>query len=303
MRKKLLFIYNPRAGKGKIKSKLSDIIELFNKHNYEVVIYSTMCKKDAKKIVIECLQHQEFEYVICSGGDGTLNEVINGVMNCDTRPKVGYIPSGTTNDYAYSLHVPRDMIKAAKEVLDQALFSCDIGSFNEDYFVYNVAFGLFTDAAYQTPQSSKNILGRLAYIFEGIKRLPNWKSYHMEINFDDKVISDEFIFGMIANSDSVGGFRGITGKDVLLNDGQFEGIFIRTPHSIIALQEIINDLRKGNLSTESIISFPVKEVTLLSEEEVPWSVDGEFGGALKTVNIKNYKQAISIATILGTKDK
>lgn len=303
MKKKLLFIYNPHAGKGKIKSQLSDIIELFVKHDYEVVVYSTKGKKDAKKIVIDCLKRQKYEYIVCSGGDGTLNEVINGVMNCENKPKIGYIPSGTTNDYAYSLKVPKNMLKATQVVLNAALFSCDIGSFNEEYFTYSAAFGLFTDAAYETPQYSKNMLGRLAYILEGIKRLPNWKSYRLDIINEDKVISDNFIYGMVTNTHSIGGFRGITGKGVLLDDGLFEAIFIKTPQNVSDLQSIINDLLKGKLNSDQIISFPIKEIYIRSEELVPWSIDGEYGGELQTVCIKNCKQAISIATILGKKRK
>jgi len=303
MKKKLLFIYNPHAGKGKIKSQLSDIIELFVKHDYEVVVYSTKGKKDAKKIVIDCLKRQKYEYIVCSGGDGTLNEVINGVMNCENKPKIGYIPSGTTNDYAYSLKVPKNMLKATQVVLNEALLSCDIGSFNEEYFTYSAAFGLFTDAAYETPQYSKNMLGRLAYILEGIKRLPNWKSYRLDIINEDKVISDNFIYGMVTNTHSIGGFRGITGKGVLLDDGLFEAIFIKTPQNVSDLQSIINDLLKGKLNSDQIISFPIKEIYIRSEELVPWSIDGEYGGELQTVCIKNCKQAISIATILGKKRK
>jgi len=302
MKKKLLFIYNPHAGKGKIKSQLSDIIELFVKHDYEVVVYSTKGKKDAKKIVIDCLKRQKYEYIVCSGGDGTLNEVINGIMNCENKPKIGYIPSGTTNDYAYSLKVPKNMLKATQVVLNAALFSCDIGSFNEEYFTYSAAFGLFTDAAYETPQYSKNMLGRLAYILEGIKRLPNWKSYRLDIINEDKVISDNFIYGMVTNTHSIGGFRGITGKGVLLDDGLFEAIFIKTPQNVSDLQSIINDLLKGKLNSDQIISFPIKEIYIRSEELVPWSIDGEYGGELQTVCIKNCKQAISIAT-LGKKRK
>lgn len=297
MKKKLLFIYNPHAGKSKIKNWLSDIIELFVKHGYEVVIYATLGKKDAKKIVIDCLKQAEYEYVVCSGGDGTLNEVINGIMNSSQKPKIGYIPSGTTNDYAYSINVPKNMLKAAQVVLNGEVLSYDIGEINGKYFTYTAAFGLFTDAAYETPQTSKNILGRLAYILEGVKRLPNWKSYRMEIHSGDRIFSDNFIYGMVANSNSVGGFKGLTGKDVRLDDGQFEGIFIKVPQNVLDLQSIINDLLTGNINSEHIFSIPVKEIQLISEESVPWAIDGEYGGEYQTVNIRNYKQAIKISSL------
>lgn len=294
MKKKLLFIYNPHAGKGRIRNGLSDIIELFVEKHYEVVIYATMGKKDAKKIVIDCLEREDFDLIVFSGGDGTLNEVISGLMLCDKKPRIGYIPTGTTNDFAYSLNLPKNMLKAAQVVLKGESFPCDVGSMNGEYFTYTAAFGIFTDASYETPQTSKNMLGRLAYILEGIKRLPNWKSYNMEIICGDRIISDNFIYGMIANSNSIGGFKGLTGKDVLLDDGLFEGIFIKMPQNVLDFQSIINDLMKGNLNSDQIFSFPVKEIQITSDELVPWAVDGEYGGEYETVNIKNIKQAFTI---------
>ncbi len=300
---KILFIYNPLAGKGRIKKMLSDIIELFNRNMYEVVVYSTLCKKDAKRIVEDCIKSQNYDYIVCSGGDGTLNEVVNGVMTSDRKPQIGYIPSGTTNDIAYSLNIPKNMLKATQLIVDKRSTSYDIGSFNEDYFVYSAAFGLFTDTTYQTPQYIKNMIGRLAYIMEGIKSLSAWKSYHVEISYEDKVISDKFIFGMITNSKSVGGFKGIAGKDIVLNDGQFECLFIRMPHNLIEIQNIINDLGKGNLNSDRIISFQIKQINIKSEEAVPWTLDGEYGGSLHHVDIKNCKQAISIVSLLGGRSK
>jgi diacylglycerol kinase (ATP) len=294
MKKKLLFIYNPHAGKSKIKNWLSSIIELFVKNNYEVVIYSTACKKDAKKIIIDCLSRDKYDLVVCSGGDGTLNEVISGIMQTGSHTKIGYIPSGTTNDFAYNLNLPKNMPKAATVALHGEAFPCDVGAINGEYFTYTAAFGLFTETSYETPQTTKNILGRLAYVLEGVKRLPNWKSYHMEITNGDRMISDHFIYGMVANSNSVGGFKGLAGKDVLLDDGLFEGLFIKRPQNVLDLQAIINDLLKGNLNSDHIISFPVKEIHLKSEEPVPWSIDGEFGGEYQDTTIVIMKQAVTI---------
>lgn len=294
MKKKLLFIYNPLAGKSKIKSWLSSIVEIFVKNDYEVVIYSTSGRKDATNIVMDCLNREDYEMVVCSGGDGTLNEVISGIMHSPKKPCIGYIPSGTTNDFACNLKLPKNLPKAARAVLSGEAFPCDIGIINGEYFTYTAAFGLFTDTSYETPQTTKNMLGKLAYILEGVKRLPNWKSYHMEITCGDTIINDNFIYGMVANSVSVGGFKGLTGKDVQLDDGVFEGIFIKTPQNVLDFQAIINDLLKGNLHSDHIYSFPVKEIKLISDESVPWSIDGEFGGEFKEVTITNLKQAIKI---------
>lgn len=294
MRKKLLFIYNPHAGKGKIKSLLSDIIEMFVKHDYEVTTYTTLGKGSGAKIVEECLKKEEYNRVICSGGDGTLNEVISGLMNCNVNIPVGYIPSGTTNDFAYTLTLPKQMLKAAKVAVKGREFPFDVGVINGKYFTYTAAFGLFTDASYETSQTTKNILGRLAYVLEGVKRLPNWKSYNMEITCGDITIQDNFIFGMVTNSTSVGGFKGITGKDVLLDDGAFEGIFIKTPQNVLDLQSIINDLLTGKINSDHIYSFPVKDIQLVSKELVPWTTDGEFGGEFSETNIQIIKQALTI---------
>lgn len=295
MKKRLLFIYNPYAGKSKIKNYLSDIVEMFVKAEYEVIIYATRGKGDARKIAKTKLSKEDFDLVVCSGGDGTLNEVIGGVMESGKSINIGYIPSGTTNDFAYNLDLPKNnMVHAAKVAIAGDPFPCDIGSFDGVYFTYTAAFGIFTDTSYETPQATKNTLGKLAYILEGIKRLPNWKSYTMEIKCGDKVITDNFIYGMVANSESIGGIKGLAGKDVILDDGLFEGIFIKTPQNVLDFQGIINDLLTGKLGGEHIYSFPVSDITITSEEPVPWAIDGEFGGELLTVHIKVHKQGVTI---------
>jgi YegS/Rv2252/BmrU family lipid kinase len=294
MKKKLLFIYNPHAGKGKIKSWLSDIIELFVKHDYEVTVYTTLKKESGTKIVEECLEKETYDQIVCSGGDGTLNEVISGIMKSNANIPVGYIPSGTTNDFAYTLTLPKHMLKAAKVAIKGKEFPFDVGVINGKYFTYTAAFGLFTDASYETPQTTKNLLGRLAYFLEGVKRLPNWKSYSLEITCGDTFIEDNFIFGMVTNSISVGGFKGLTGKDVLLDDGIFEGIFIKTPQNVLDFQSMVNDLLTGKLNSDHIYYFPVKDIQIVSQEPIPWSTDGEFGGEYNKINIQIIKQALSI---------
>lgn len=293
-KRKLLFIYNPHAGKEKIKNKLSEVIEFFGKSRFEVVVHATLGKKDATNIVVKSIKREKFDLIICSGGDGTLNEVVNGVMLSGIKIPIGYIPTGTTNDFAYSLNLPKSILKAANVAINGKEFLCDVGSINGEYFTYTAAFGLFTDASYETPQTIKNVIGRLGYILEGIIRLPNWKSFNMEITYKDIAVRDNFIYGMIANSNSVGGFKGITGKDVLLDDGLFEAIFIKTPQNVMALQSIINDLIKGNLNSEYIYSFPTNELKIMSKEMIPWTIDGEFGGEFQKVYFENHKQAIAI---------
>lgn len=290
--KKLLFIYNPQAGKGKIKSKLSDVIEIFVKADYEVTIFPTAGKKDATRIISQ--KTKDYDLIVCSGGDGTLNEVTAGVMGLSNRPQIGYLPAGTTNDFALSHKIPRNILKAAEVAVHGQPYYFDVGSFNKEFFNYVAAFGAFTEVSYETPQTYKNTLGRVAYILEGMKRLPSLKSYYMKVCYEDYVMEDEFIFGMITNSNSVGGFKGFIGKEILLDDGLFEVCLIKVPKNPLELQSIINTLliTKGE-STNLIYTFRASSLSIQARELVPWSLDGEFGGNISEVNIQNYKQAIS----------
>ena len=195
--KRLLFIYNPHAGKELLKPKLADVIDIFVKAGYEVVAYPTQAYRDAYK-KIKKYDSSEYDLIVCSGGDGTLDEVVTGMMkrDRDKREPIGYIPTGTTNDFASSLHIPRGLLEAADNAVNGEVFACDAGRFNDDIFVYIAAFGLFTDVSYQTKQSMKNVLGHLAYVLEGAKRLFNIPSYKVKVTHDDEVIEDEFVYGI-----------------------------------------------------------------------------------------------------------
>ena len=239
-RKKMLFIYNPHAGKAGIRSNLLDMIDIFTKAGFLVTACPTQKQGDAIAIVKE--QTKYFDLLVCSGGDGTLDEVVTGMMRLENRIPIGYVPAGTTNDFARSLGIPTNMLNAANIIADQHTFSCDIGSFNDDTFVYIAAFGLFTDVSYATRQSMKNIIGHMAYILEGAKRINSIPSVHLKYSHDGLYKEDDFMFGMITNSSSVGGFRKITGKNVLFNDGLFEVTLIKKPTNMIELNLILSSL-------------------------------------------------------------
>lgn len=292
--KRMLFIYNPNAGKGLLKAKLSDVLDIMVKAGYELVVYPTQSYKDAYRKVVH--MDKDYDIVVCSGGDGTLDEVVTGMMKRDKedRRPIGYIPTGTTNDFANSLHISRDIMEAADTAVHGKPFACDVGRFNKDVFVYVAAFGLFTDVPYQTDQKLKNALGHAAYVLEGVKRLSNVPSYHIKIKADDRVIEDEFMIGMITNSKSVAGFRSIMGRDVKFDDGEFEVMLIKKPKSLIGLQEIITALLIESFDTKHIYTFKAKEITLESKEEIPWTLDGEYGGQHEEVHIINKKQALEI---------
>lgn len=291
-RRKILFVYNPRAGKTRIKNNLFEIIDIFTKAGFEVTTYPTQSPGDA--IVAVRNRSDRYDLLICSGGDGTLDEVVTGMMQCSKKIPIGYVPAGSTNDFANSLMIPKNMMKAANVIIKEKYFACDVGTFNEDVFVYIAAFGLFTDISYETNQQVKNLLGHMAYIMEGMKRLSTIKAYAMKISVNDIVIEDEFMYGMITNSTSVGGFKKMTGKWVKLNDGLFEVTLIKRPKNPVELNNILSALLGKNMNKDYMYCFKTAHLEIESEEEIPWTLDGEYGGKVKNVVIDNKKQAIDI---------
>lgn len=292
MRKNMLFVYNPRAGKAQIRSNLLDIIDIFVKAGYEVTAYPTQEAGDAVKAVRE--RRPGYDIVVCSGGDGTLDEVVSGMMQCGEKLPIGYVPAGSTNDFAISLGIPRGMIRAADIVVNGRNFCCDIGAFNDDTFIYVAAFGLFTDVSYETKQDVKNVLGHTAYLLEGVKRLSAIKSYWMKIHYDETYLEGEYIYGMVTNSISVGGFKGITGKNVELNDGLFEVTLIRKPANALELNNIIAALVDRKIHSELIQCFKTSAITIESKQEAAWALDGEYGGSPLRAVIENKKEALEI---------
>ena len=290
--KKMLFIYNPNAGTGLLKPKLSDVLDIFVKGGYEVTVYPTQRYHDALSKTIS--YEGDYDLVVCSGGDGTLDEVVTGMSKRDRQVPVGYIPAGTTNDFANSLHISKDMLEAADIAANGVPFPCDVGIFNDDIFVYIAAFGLFTDVSYETKQSMKNVLGHLAYVLEGTKRIFNIPSYHIKVTYNEEVLEDEFVFGMVTNSRSVGGFKGIIGKDVVFDDGEFEVTLIKTPKNPIELNEIIASLVIKQIDSKHMYSFRTGHIRFESVEEIPWTLDGEFGGEHDDVVSRNKKQGLRI---------
>ena len=288
----MLFVFNPKAGKGKIKTLLLDIVDIFSSHDYEIIIRSTQAPRDAYEKAKEYAN--SVDMIVCSGGDGTLDEVVTGIMEAESSVPIGYIPAGSTNDFANSLFMPKNMTKVAEMIMEEELYHCDIGRFNQKTFAYVAAFGLFTDVSYETDQDLKNVLGHVAYVLEGVKRLFDIKSYHMKVTSDEVQAEDDFIVGMITNSRSVGGFKNLTGKNVDMNDGLFEVTLIAHPKNPLQLQEIITALVMAEDNTDLIYSFKTKKLTIESDEEVPWTLDGEFGGDHSYVDIENRHKALNL---------
>ena len=281
--KKLLFVINGHSGKGQIKNRLLEIIDVMVQEGYQVTVHTTQAREDATNVVRE--QAKDYDLIVCSGGDGTLDETVTGLMQSGEKVPIGYIPAGSTNDFANSLKIPKNMLHAGKTAVTGRRFPCDVGEFNGDFFIYVAAFGIFTDVSYATSQELKNVLGHVAYILEGAKRLHTIKSYHMRVEYDGQETEGDFLLGMITNSTSVGGFKGMTGKNVKLDDGLFEVTLIHKPKNIIELNEIIASLTNLKDTTDLIDSFRADEVRFYAEEEIPWTLDGEFGGDHREVLI------------------
>ena len=284
--KKLYFLFNPTSGKGRIREHLLEIVDIFTKAGYEVTVHPTQAQGDAQRLTEELAD--EYDLIVCSGGDGTLDEVVTGLIRRDSLTPVGYIPAGSTNDFAQSLQIPSNMVKAAETVVNGRAFPCDVGAFNDDTFIYVAAFGLFTDVSYQTNQRLKNIFGHAAYVMEGAKRLYDIPSYYLEVEVNGETIRDEFIYGMVSNSVSVGGVKNLMSQTVELDDGLFEVMLIRMPQNPLQLNEIMTNLvMPKSCDTPYIFTCKTDHIEIRSEDAVPWTLDGEFGGEHKEVQINN----------------
>ena len=291
---RMLFVYNPHAGKATIRGHLLDIIDIFTKAGYEVTAYPTQSQGDGEKRVRD--RADDYSIVVCSGGDGTLDEVVSGMMNSEFKVPIGYVPAGSTNDYAKSLKIPSVMTRAAQIVVNGNDFLSDVGTMNDKYFVYCAAFGIFTDVSYSTDQSLKNALGHAAYILQSVKELQDIKTYHMKITYGNgTVLEDDFIYGMVTNSIQVGGIQNITGKNVKLDDGEFEVTLVRKPKSLIDLPNLVGAILDSKiLSSNDLINIKLRNITFESDTPVAWTRDGEYGGEHTKVVINNLPRAVTI---------
>lgn len=292
--KKLLFIYNPHAGKARMAARLHDVVKVFQDADYLVSVYATSGPRDATEIVRELWQ--DFDHIVCAGGDGTLSEVIAGLLQTRYGGALGYLPAGSTNDFSQSLNLPStelDVIPAARVAVQGRPFPCDMGRFNERSFVYVAAFGVFTAVSYETPQDAKNLFGHAAYVLEGIRSLTEVTPYYIHAEWDRGVCEGDFIYGAISNSVSVGGFKGPMSNQVVLDDGIFEVLLVRMPHSILELQEIITCLLTGE-GGERVLCFQSQRVAIQSTQDIPWTLDGENGGRRSVVDIRCVPAAVTM---------
>jgi len=289
----MLFLYNIHAGKGLLKNQLSAVLDAFVKAGWDVTVHPTQGAGDATGVTLQ--RAGEFDRIVCSGGDGTLHEVVAGLMKRDSRPAVGYIPAGTTNDFAKNLDLPRGMEAMAAAAAAGVPRPVDIGRFNDRFFLYVAAFGAFTDVSYNTSQQFKNVFGHLAYVLEGATRLGSIQAYPLRVEHDGGVEEGEFCYGMVSNTVSVGGFRGAPAETVKLDDGLFECLLVRLPQTPIQLQGVLRALiQMAPDENGLVVSLRTSHLKVTCPDELPWTLDGEFGGAPREAEIQNCRQAVTI---------
>lgn len=289
----IYFIYNPKAGKGLIRTSLIDIIEAFAAAGYEVTVCPTLERGDAAAMAAR--NSGKYDIIVCCGGDGTLNEVINGLVRQERKQPMGYIPAGSTNDFAASLNLPFDMKEAAERIVNGSVYKCDIGSFNGQYFSYVAGFGTITEVSYETNQGLKNVLGHAAYIIEAMRRLKEIRTFALRVEHDGEVIEASFMLGLICNASSIGGITGLTGSDVKMNDGLFEVVLVESPVFSMELSDIAGEMLMGeSLMHKYVHVFKTSNLRIHALEKVPWTLDGEYGGEPEYIEIKNISGAIDI---------
>lgn len=294
MKKRLLFIINPNAGKTAIKDVLFEIIMVFSEAGYEVVTYPTTGPTDAERKVKE--DGADYDLIVCAGGDGTLENTVSGYMLMgEKKVPIGYIPCGSTNDFARTTSIPFNRVKAANDIVNGTPKLLDIGQFADKFFIYVAAFGVFTEVSYKTDQSLKKVMGHAAYVVEGIKDLANLKVYNIEAKFDDQTISGEFILGMITNSLSVGGYKLRGSKHVALDDGKFECLFVRKPTTVADVQRLLTQVLTNNITDDELFFITkASKVFIKSNEPINWTLDGEYGGSHDEVTVINHQKALML---------
>jgi YegS/Rv2252/BmrU family lipid kinase len=290
----LFLVVNPKSGTGKIKTELFKVCEIFTRAGYRVTVHVTTKRGDATETV-RGLSGDYGTIVVC-GGDGTLNEVITGLMQSKVDCSLGYIPSGTLNEWSSGLNIPRVIPQAAHGIVDGKETLLDIGKFGEKYFSYTASFGAFTSASYTAPQDIKNVLGQAAYVFEGVKSLGSIKPVHLKFIADDREIEGDFLFGAVSNSMSVGGIVKFDETVVKLNDGLFEVLLIRNPDSILKLQPLIDGILRKELDREGMEFFHTKKLTVIGSQDVSWTLDGEYAEGAEQIEIENINEAIKFIT-------
>ena len=290
--KKMLFILNPAAGMRKANRALADILSVFNRGDFDVRTYITAGPKDATDAVKRLAPGMDL--VVCCGGDGTLNETVTGLLEEKLDIPLGYIPCGSTNDFANSLHLPADPVAAARQIVAGKPQPVDVGQFGSRYFSYVASFGAFTKASYSTPQNIKNALGHTAYILEGIRELSQIRKARLRFQLDGETLEDDYLFGAICNSTSVGGILTLDPNQVDMSDGMFEVLLVRAPRDLTELAECIAAVQKQQYNCRMMTFRSARQVTVFADANMSWTLDGEKEQGHDTVTVSNLHHAITL---------
>lgn len=295
--RKLLFTYNPNSGKGAVKQVLSDIIDVFTRGGYDVLVHPTVCPGDSLEFITR--RGGEFDLIVSSGGDGMLHELAYGITAGHIAVPCGYIPSGTVNDFASSLNIPKDMVKCAEMIMQEHFLPVDLGRFNGGYFAYICAFGWFTDVSYTTNQKTKNVLGAFAYFLHGLRSFePKYlreNSGRVKISWENGEIEDDFIYCMIGNTHSVGGLKNLVPDGASLTDGKLDCMFIKTPRSLSDIDDINHVIMTHSFDSDNVVCIKTSRLELSCEKPFRWTLDGENGGEYTSAVIEVVPGALNIA--------
>ena len=291
--KQMLFIMNPVSGQKRAAKYLPEIISIFNKADYEVTVYMTASQGDAARIAGERAEGKDI--VVCCGGDGTLNETITGLLSAGLDIPIGYIPAGSTNDFASSLKLSGNILQAAQDIVEGTPVRFDVGRFGGRYFSYVASFGAFTKSSYATPQSVKNALGHMAYVLGGISELSQIRKEHIRVELEDRVIEDDFVFGAICNSTSVGGILQLDPKVVDMSDGLFEILLVRSPKNLGEITECITAVQSQQYNDCAMLTFlSAPKVRVFANPEMNWTLDGEREEGHSEITVENLHCAIRL---------
>lgn len=291
-KKKLLLIVNPRAGRMQGVKVVGEIVRLFCERGFDVTVHTTTATSDATETASAA---RDYRQIVCCGGDGTLNEVVSGVLDGGHGTPIGYIPCGTTNDLARSLGLPKTIMAAAQAIVNGKPTEQDVGLFDgRRYFTYVASFGAFTKASYATPQNVKNTFGHIAYLAEGLKSIGDIKPIRLKAEYNGLSVTGDYIFGAVTNSTSVGGVMQLRKDAVDLRDGLFEVMLVRAPANAADVAVMLNEVLSQKYSGNAVLFAHTSQITFTSEQPLDWTIDGESGGETRQVCIKNLHGAVKL---------
>lgn len=290
--KTMLFIMNPFAGQKKANRHLAEILLLFNQAGYEVQTVMTTGTGSAAQAAQTYGPNKDL--VVCCGGDGTMNETMTGLFRAGADTPIGYIPAGTTNDFASSLHLSHNPVQAAKDIIEGEVVDYDAGRFGDRFFCYVASFGAFTRSSYIVPQNIKNALGHTAYVLGGISELSQIRKEHIRMEIDGQTVEDDFLFGAICNSTSIGGILSLDPKQVDMGDGLFEVVLVRSAQSLNEITECIQAVQAQKYNCAMITFRPARSIKVFADPAMPWTLDGEKEDGHETVEVENLHHALHL---------